>query len=106
MSARPAAKRARGDFSRQAFEDLLRDDDRLFKEVTNAKGVVAYRPGGDGPFNGYKATADDAKERALICFLLKAPETSDVWNHPDARGLADALAKVRRRENPWPERYG
>ena len=106
MSAQPAAKRARGDFSRQAFEALVRDNSRLFKEVTNAKGVVAYRPGGGGPFNGYKATADDAKERALICFLLKAPETSDVWDHPDARGLADKLEKVRRRENPWPVATG
>ena len=102
MSARRPAKRACGDFSRQAFEALVRDNSRLFKEVTNAKGVVAYRPGGKGPFSGYKATADDAKERALICFLLKAPETSDVWDHPDARGLAVKLEKVRRRENPWP----
>ena len=102
MSARRPAKRACGDFSRQAFEALVRDNSRLFKEVTNAKGVVAYRPGGKGPFSGYKATADDAKERALICFLLKAPETSDVWDHPDALGLANKLEKVRRRENPWP----
>ncbi len=102
MSVRPVAKRARNDYSRAAFEALLRDNSRLFREVTNATGVVAYRPGGTGPFNGYKATADDAKERALICFLLKAPETSDVWAHPDARGLATKLAKVRGGENPWP----
>ena len=102
MSARPAAKRYCTRYTRNDFEALLRDNSRLFKEVTNAKGVVAYRPGGKGPFNGYKATADDAKERALICFLLKAPETNDVWDHPDARGLADELEKVRRRENPWP----
>ena len=106
MSVRPAAKRARNDYSGAAFEALVRDNRRLFKELTNAKGVVAYRPGGEGPFNGYKATADDAKERALICFLLKAPETSDVWDHPDARGLADKLAKVQRGENPWPRVEG
>ena len=102
MSARPAAKRARGDFSRQAFEALVRDNSRLFKEVTNAKGVVAYRPMLDGPCNGYKATADHAKECTLVRFLLKASEASDAWAHPDARGLADKLAKVRRGENPWP----
>ena len=102
MSAQPAAKRARGDFSRQGFEALLRDDGRLFKEAVNAKGVVAYLPRGSGPCNGNKATADAAKECTLVRFLLKAPETSDAWDHPDARGLADKLAKVRRRENPWP----
>ena len=26
---------------------------------------------------------------------------SDVWDHSDARGLADKLEKVLRRENPW-----
>ena len=102
MSAQPAAKRVKNDYSLQAFEALLRDNSRLFREVTNATGVVAYRPLGSGPCNGNKATADDAKECTLVRFLLKASDASDVWNHPDARGLADELAKVRRGENPWP----
>ena len=101
MSAQPAAKRARNDYSRAAFEALLADDNRLFAKRENAKGVVAYQPRLHGPFRGYKVTADDAKECTLIAFLLKAPETSDVWDHPDACGLADELAKVRRGENPW-----
>ena len=106
MSARPAAKRRCTQFTRNDFEALLRDDDRLFKEVTNAKGVVAYRPKLYGPCDGYKTTADDAKECTLVRFLLKAPEASDVWNHPDARGVADKLAKVRLGENPWPVARG
>ena len=102
MSARPAAKRVKNDYSLQAFEALLGDDDNLFKKAVNAKGAVAYLPRGSGPCGGYKTTADHAKECTLVRFLLKAPETSDAWDHPDARGLADELEKVRRRENPWP----
>ena len=101
MSARRPAKRRCAQYTRNEFEALLRDDDRLFKAVKNAKGAVAYLPRGDGPFSGYKTTADDAKECTLVRFLLKAPETSDAWDHPDACGLADELAKVRRGENPW-----
>ena len=101
MSARPAAKRVKNDYSLQAFEALLGDDDNLFKKAVNAKGAVAYLPRGSGPCGGYKTTADHAKECTLVRFLLKAPETSDAWDHPDARGLADELAKVRRGENPW-----
>ena len=106
MSVRPAAKRRCTQYTRNDFEALLCDDDSLFKEVKNAKGAVAYLPRLRGPFNGYKTTADDAKECTLIRFLLKAPKTSDAWDHPDARGLADKLEKVLRRENPWPVATG
>ena len=76
MSVRPVAKRARNDYSRAAFEALLRDNSRLFKEAVNAKGAVAYLPRGSGPCGGNKATADHAKECTLVRFLLKASEAS------------------------------